>query len=91
MDDKQLDRVLRQAEIIDDDIDDLMRTMKHIFDGYSKLGREIRKLGNKDLEDELFDSVSRTYQALSECFRELDMASVQDDIRIVYEDFIDEQ
>ena len=89
--DKQLDRVLRQAEIIDDDIDDLLRTMKHILDGYKKLGREIGKLGNKDLEDELFDSISRTYQSLSECFRELDDGSVQDDISIAYEYFIDEQ
>ena len=89
--DKQMERIIRQAEIIDDDIDDLIRTMNHIFGEYNKLEREIRKLKNKDLEDEIFDSIERTYHAISECHDELDGSTVQDDIGIAYEYFIDEQ
>lgn len=89
--DKQLDRVLRQAEIMDDDIDDLIRIMKHFIDGYYKLGDEIRKLKNEDLEDDIYQFLDINYQAISKCYEMLDNTGLQDYIQTAYEYFIDEQ
>ena len=89
--DKQLKRVLRQAEIMDDDIDDLIRTMKHFIDGYYKLGDEIRKLKNEDLEDDIYEHLDLNYQAISKCYEMLDNTGLQDYIQTAYEYFIDEQ
>lgn len=89
--DKQLKRVLRQAEIMDDDIDDLIRIMKHFIDGYYKLGDEIRKLKNEDLEDDIYQFLDINYQAISKCYEMLDNTGLQDYIQTAYEYFIDEQ
>lgn len=88
--DKQLKRVLRQAEIMDDDIDDLIRIIKHFIDGYYKLGGEIRKLKNEDLEDDIYEHLDLNYQAIVKCYEMLDNTGLQDYIQTAYE-YFDEQ
>lgn len=89
MDTKQMQKVLRQAGIIDDKLDDLQRSLKVVLDEYKKLGREIAKVKDNDLEDDIYDSISRVYEALNACYNEIDMATVQDNIKECFDDYIE--
>ena len=89
MDTKQMQRVLRQAEVIDRKLDDLQRSLKVILGEYKKLGREISKIKDRQLEDDIYDSMSRVYGALNECFNEIDMATVEEGIKECFDDYIE--
>ena len=84
-----MQRVLRQAAIIDDKLDDLQRSLKIILGEYKKLGREISKIKDSQLEDDIEDSISRVYTVLNECFNEIDMATVEEGINECFEDYIE--
>lgn len=84
-----MQRILRQAEVIDDEIDDLARQLKVINNEFKKLGREIAKVKDNDLEDDIYDSISRIYEALNACYNEIDMATVQDNIKECFDDYIE--
>ena len=84
-----MQKVLRQAGIIDDKLDDLQRSLKVVLDEYKKLGREIAKVKDNDLEDDIYDSISRVYEALNACYNEIDMATIQDNIKECFDDYIE--
>jgi hypothetical protein len=89
MDSKQMQKILRQAQVIDNKVEDLARQLKAINNEFKKLGREIENIGDSTLEDDIYDSFSRVYQALNECYNEIDMATVQDNIQECFDDYIE--
>lgn len=89
MDTKQMQRVLRQAEVIDKDLNNMVDLLDRILVNYEKLRREINKIKIKDLKEDINDSIDRIHYALSECSDEVHMASLYDNINECFEDYIE--
>ena len=89
MDLKQMQRILRQAEIIDKDLDNMVDLLDRILVNYEKLRREVNKIKIKDLKNDINDSLDRIHYALSECSDEVQMASVYGNVKECFDDYIE--